>query len=53
MLSAERKKVIDGINDVITTPVQGVKTIYNLSGQKLTKAQKGVNIINGKKYVVK
>ena len=45
--------VIDGINDVITTPVQGVKTIYNLSGQKLTKAQKGVNIINGKKYVVK
>ena len=43
--------VIDGINDVITTPVQGVKTIYNLSGQKLTKAQKGVNIINGKKYL--
>jgi hypothetical protein len=45
--------VIDGINDVITTPVQDVKTIYNLSGQKLTKVQKGVNIINGKKYVVK
>ena len=43
--------VIDGINDVITTPVQGVKTIYNLSGQKLTKAQKGVNIINGRKYL--
>ena len=43
--------VIDGINDVITTPVQDVKTIYNLSGQKLTKVQKGVNIINGKKYL--
>jgi hypothetical protein len=43
--------VIDGINDVITTPVQNVKTIYNLSGQKLTKVQKGVNIINGKKYL--
>ena len=45
--------VIDGIKDVITTPAQGVMTIYNLSGQKLSKAQKGVNIINGKKYVVK
>ena len=27
--------------------------IYNLSGQKLQKALKGVNIINGRKYVVK
>ncbi|MBO7068198.1 MAG: hypothetical protein J6W52_05910 [Bacteroidaceae bacterium] len=43
----------DGINDVIKTPVLTTKTIYNLSGQKLTKAQKGVNIVNGKKYVVK
>ena len=24
--------------------------IYNLSGQRLTKPQKGINIINGKKY---
>ena len=45
--------VIDGINDVITTPAQGTKTIYNLSGQKLSKTQKGINIVNGKKYVVK
>lgn len=27
--------------------------IYNLSGQKLQKAQKGVNIVNGRKFVVK
>jgi len=27
--------------------------IYNLSGQKLNKAQKGINIINGKKVLVK
>ena len=45
--------VIDGINDVITTPAQGTKTIYNLSVQKLSKTQKGINIVNGKKYVVK
>jgi hypothetical protein len=47
------QSVIDGINDVITTPAQTAKTIYNLSGQKLSKTQKGVNIVNGKKYVVK
>lgn len=27
--------------------------IYNIAGQRLTKAQKGVNIINGKKVLVK
>ncbi len=40
------------IEDVETS---GSKTeaIYNLQGQKLTKAVKGVNIINGKKVVIK
>lgn len=28
-------------------------SIYNLSGQRLDKAQKGINIINGKKIIVK
>ena len=28
-------------------------TIYNLAGQRINKVQKGVNIINGKKYMVK
>lgn len=27
--------------------------IYNLAGQRLSKARKGINIVNGKKYVVK
>ena len=27
--------------------------IYNLAGQRLMKAQKGINIINGKKYIRK
>lgn len=43
----------DGINDVIKTPSQTSKEIFNLSGQKLKRAQKGINIVNGKKYVVK
>lgn len=27
--------------------------IYNIAGQRLNKAQKGINIINGKKYIIK
>ena len=45
---------IDGtpvyIKDVKKTTVP---TIYNLSGQRLTRLQRGVNIVNGKKVVVK
>lgn len=29
------------------------KTIFNLNGQKLEKAQKGLNIVNGKKLILK
>ena len=41
----------DAIGDVIKTPVQTSKDIFNLAGQKLKKVQKGVNIINGKKVL--
>lgn len=41
-----------GIN-AISTAIDADATIYNVAGQKLSKAQKGVNIINGKKIVVK
>ena len=42
---------IEGIEDepLTTDDVQ----IYNLSGQRLSKPQKGINIINGKKVLVK
>jgi len=50
---ADAQEITDGINDVIKTPIQTSKEIFNLSGQKLKKAQKGINIVNGKKYVVK
>jgi hypothetical protein len=42
----------DAINSVETTE-NGNSAIYNLQGQKLTAPVKGVNIINGKKVVVK
>ena len=28
-------------------------TIYNLAGQRVSKAQKGINIVNGKKVFIK
>lgn len=43
----------DGIQGVANAPVKTSKGIYNLNGQQIEKAVKGVNIINGRKYIVK
>lgn len=46
----------DAINDITSDEIkkgQTEKAIYNLLGQKLTKTQKGINIISGKKVVKK
>ena len=43
----------DAINDVRCNMKDETREIYNLAGQRLSKAQKGVNIINGKKVLVK
>lgn len=37
----------------IPTATNGVTAIYNIMGQKLTKPHRGINIINGKKVMVK
>ena len=37
----------------IPTATNGATTIYNIMGQKLTKPHRGINIINGKKVMVK
>ena len=42
---------IECIDNVQTT--KGNDVIYNLAGQRLSKMQKGVNIVNGKKIFVK
>lgn len=46
--------------DGVTTGIEGIKAadmengnVYNLNGQRVVKAQKGLFIINGKKVVVK
>lgn len=53
------KFFIDGV-EIETTGIEGVKTaaanngkIYNLAGQEVKNAQKGLYIQNGKKFVVK
>lgn len=42
----------DAVQSIRVTPAAS-QAIYNLMGQKLTKAQRGINIINGKKLFVK
>ena len=37
-----------GIDNIAKDEVTATGAIYNLAGQKLTRAQKGINIINGK-----
>ena len=46
------ERVSTGINDPNDSDNQN-DFIYNLAGQRLQKAQKGINIINGKKVLVK
>jgi len=43
----------DAISDVRSKMEDGRSEIFNLAGQRLNKAQKGVNIVNGKKVLVK
>ncbi len=43
----------DAIGDVRSKMEDGRNEIFNLAGQRMSKAQKGVNIVNGKKVLVK
>lgn len=46
-------KVATGIESVATSTTTAVEGIYNLAGQKLAQPVKGINIINGKKVIIK
>ncbi|MBO4550054.1 MAG: hypothetical protein J5733_04930, partial [Bacteroidaceae bacterium] len=43
---------LEAIDDVQCSMVNG-QSIYNLAGQRLSKMQKGINIVNGKKIFVR
>ena len=42
-----------GIENVFGADENGTVTIYNLAGQHLNKLEKGINIVNGRKVLVK
>ena len=43
----------DGIKGVMADESSQSISIYNIAGQRLSKVQKGINIVNGKKVLVK
>ena len=43
----------DAINEIAADDRQQSSGIYNLAGQRISKLQKGINIVNGKKIIVK
>lgn len=47
-----KEGVPNAIKDITVDP-NGESTIFNLQGQRLAQPQKGINIINGKKVLVK
>ena len=47
---------LEDFDDGIASPIEEIEAegaIYNLAGQRLEKMQKGINIVNGKKILVK
>lgn len=50
---AELYQKASGIEDVVVDGIEENVPIYNLSGQRLTAPKKGINIIGGKKVIVK
>ena len=49
----EENGAYTGISSILTDTKAGKAVIYNLNGQRVENAQKGLYIINGKKVVVK
>ena len=43
----------DGIEEIVNGKLSNSKSIYNLQGQRINRLQKGLNIVDGKKVVVK
>lgn len=46
-------EIITGINNILNPTDKSVEGIFDLSGRKLSAPQKGINIINGVKVIVK
>jgi hypothetical protein len=44
---------VTGINAIDHSPLNIDHSIYNMSGQRLSKPQKGLNIVGGRKVLMK
>ena len=51
--TGEFKAQLTGIEEVRSKKIEAKGHIYNLQGQRLSRLQKGLNIVNGKKIYVK
>ena len=49
----EFETLTTGIQELKNSRIEGLKSIYNLQGQRLSRLQKGLNIVNGRKIYVK
>ncbi|MBR5038502.1 MAG: DUF3244 domain-containing protein, partial [Prevotella sp.] len=51
--TGEFETITTGIQEMKDSRIEGLKSIYNLQGQRLNRLQKGLNIVNGRKVFVK
>ena len=51
--TGEFKAQLTGIEEVRSKKIEAIGHIYNLQGQRLSRLQKGLNIVNGQKIYVK
>ena len=51
--SGEFETLTSGIQEMKNSKIKELKSIYNLQGQRLSRLQKGLNIVNGRKIYVK
>ena len=53
VFTGEFETITTGIQELKDSRIEGLKSIYNLQGQQLNRMQKGLNIVNGRKVLVK
>ena len=51
--TGEFETLTTGIQELKSSRIEELKSIYNLQGQRLNRLQKGLNIVNGRKVFVK
>ena len=53
VFTGEFETITTGIQELKDSRIEGLKSIYNLQGQRLNTLQRGLNIVNGRKVYVK